>query len=408
MKKKLGASGVKQTGKFGNGHTGSSTRAILALADGTIFYGEGFGALCNDQAPAVGEVVFNTSMFGYQEILTDPSYAGQILTFTTPHIGNVGCNSDDDESVKVFAAGCIVRELSSIESNFRSEQSLTEYLKAEGIMGISGLDTRALVAHLRDNGSQMGAMAAGDSVSIENLVAAAKKAGSMEGKDYVKAVSCEQPYAWDENTWSLDVRHKNPSGFKSVSADSLSRRPHCVAIDCGIKRNILRLLIDVGFRVTVVPATVSSKTIFDLNPDALFVSNGPGDPATLGYLIDTVKDCVGKLPTFGICLGHQILGRVFGGKTYKLKFGHRGGNHPVMDLTTKKVEITVQNHGFAVAAEGLSKDVTVTHINLNDQTVEGLESKKHKVFSVQYHPEASPGPHDARYLFKRFFDLVVS
>jgi carbamoyl-phosphate synthase small subunit len=275
-------------------------------------------------------------------------------------------------------------------------------------MGISGLDTRALVTHLRDKGSQMGAMAAGESVSIERLVCAAKAAGSMEGKDYVQAVSCEQPYSWNSGVWSLDLRQKGQTGFKPLSPDSLARRPHCVAIDCGIKRNILRLLVDVGFRVTVVPANSVAKDIFALNPDALFLSNGPGDPATLGYLVDTVKECVGKLPIFGICLGHQILGQVFGGKTYKLKFGHRGGNHPVMDVTTGKVEITVQNHGFAVDRESLSKEVSITHINLNDQTVEGLESKQNKAFSVQYHPEASPGPHDARYLFKRFFELVVS
>lgn len=405
--KAAGSRGFKRVGHISNTE-GLSSRAVLALADGTVFHGEGFGALCTDQSPAIGEVVFNTSMFGYQEILTDPSYAGQILTFTVPHIGNVGCNLDDDESEKVFAAGCIVRELSSMESNFRSEQSLSDYLKSQGIMGISGLDTRALVCHLRDSGSQMGAMACGENISIDALIEAARRAGSMEGKDYVKAVSCEQSYAWTENTWSLDIRQKNQSGFKNVSSEALSRRPHCVAIDCGIKRNILRLLTDVGFRVTVVPATTDSKAIFALNPDALFLSNGPGDPATLGYVVETVKDCVGKIPTFGICLGHQILGQVFGGKTYKLKFGHRGGNHPVMDLTTQKVEITVQNHGFAVAADTLSKDVTITHMNLNDQTVEGLESKKHKAFSVQYHPEASPGPHDARYLFKRFYDLVVS
>lgn len=408
MKKKLNSKNTKRNGGIGTGHTGIGTRAVLALADGSIFEGEAFGLLCSDDEPAIGEVVFNTSMYGYQEILTDPSYAGQILTFTSPHIGNVGCNSDDDESERVFAAGCIVRELSSVESNFRSELSLSDYLKNERIMGISGLDTRALVTHLRNNGAQMGAMAAGDSISIEKLVAAAKAAGSMEGKDYVKAVSCEQPYSWMEGVWSLELRQKSKTGFKQISQETLARRPHCVAVDCGIKRNILRLLVDVGFKVTVVPATASSKDILKLNPDALFLSNGPGDPATLGYLVNAVKECVGRLPIFGICLGHQILGQVFGGKTYKLKFGHRGGNHPVMDVTTGKVEITVQNHGFAVDPASLSKDVSITHINLNDQTVEGLESKQHKAFSVQYHPEASPGPHDARYLFKRFFELVVS
>lgn len=402
--KKVTPKGVGKQVASSNTHS----RAVLALADGTILEGTGFGCLCSDDEPAVGEVVFNTSMYGYQEILTDPSYAGQIITFTTPHIGNVGCNPDDEESERVFAAGCIVRELSAVESNFRSELSLSEYLNRERVMGIAGLDTRSLVTHLRDQGAQMGAMAAGDNVSAEKLVAAARQAGSMEGKDYVTAVSCESSYPWLEGIWSLEARQKKSTGFKKLSQEALASRPHCVAIDCGIKRNILRLLTDVGFRVTVVPSTTDFKTISSLSPDGLFLSNGPGDPATLGYIVDTVKQCVGKLPTFGICLGHQILGQVFGGKTYKLKFGHRGGNHPVMDLGTRKVEITVQNHGFAVEPQTLSKDVQVSHLNLNDQTVEGLESKAYKAFSVQYHPEASPGPHDARYLFRRFFEMVVS
>ncbi len=387
------------------------SKAVLALADGRVFEGHGFGHLCTDAEPAVGEVVFNTSMYGYQEILTDPSYAGQILTFTSPHIGNVGCNIQDEESEKVFATGCIVRELSAVESNFRSEMSLSDYLKNESVMGISGIDTRSLVNHLRIHGSQMGAMACGDNISVDKLVAAAKAAGSMEGKDYVKEVSCKEPYNWMESVWSLD----NKDGYKAVSNEVLATRPHCVAIDCGIKRNILRLLTEVGFRVTVVPYNATAEQIMALKPDGLFLSNGPGDPATLGYIVSAVKACVGKFPIFGICLGHQILGQVFGAKTYKLKFGHRGGNHPVMDLTTKKVEITVQNHGFTIDGDSLAKargtltdDVEVSHLNLNDQTIEGIESRKMKAFSVQYHPEASPGSHDSAYLFRRFYELVVT
>jgi len=392
--------------KRANHSTKSGSQAVLVLADGSVFDGHAFGHHCTDSSPAIGEVVFNTSMYGYQEILTDPSYAGQILTFTSPHIGNVGCNLQDEESEKVFATGCLVRELSSIESNFRSEMSLSEYLKNEAVMGITGFDTRALVNHLRNKGSQMGAMACGDSLSIDKLATAAKSAGSMEGKDYVKAVSCKQNYSWEESVWSLALQ--NSGGFKTISNAALSLRPHCVAVDCGIKRNILRLLTDVGFRVSVVPATATAEDIMSLKPDGLFLSNGPGDPATLGYVVNSVKNCLGKIPIFGICLGHQILGQVFGAKTYKLKFGHRGGNHPVMDLRTKKVEITVQNHGFAIDGSSLSKDAEISHLNLNDQTVEGIESSKYKAFSVQYHPEASPGPHDSAYLFKRFFELVVN
>lgn len=372
---------------------------ILALADGTLFRGNAFGSLKTQDAPTVGEVVFNTSMYGYQEILTDPSYAGQIMTFTYPHIGNVGCNAEDNESSKVHAEGVLVRDLSPVKSNFRSEQSLSEYLEEAGVMGLSGIDTRSLVSHLRDNGAQMGAMAAGDA-DPKALIAAAKKAGSMEGKDYVHHVSCKTPYTWNELPWALGP------GFRKIGEGQWSR-PHVAALDCGIKRNILRLLVDSGFRVTVVPADYSTAQILELKPDALFLSNGPGDPATLGGIVGTVRNLLGRFPMFGICLGHQILAQAVGGKTYKLKFGHRGGNHPVMDLTTGKVEITVQNHGFAVDEKSLGGKAKITHINLNDRTVEGLELPDHKAFSIQYHPEASPGPHDARYLFDRFFENVV-
>jgi carbamoyl-phosphate synthase small subunit len=269
-------------------------------------------------------------------------------------------------------------------------------------MGIEGIDTRQLVAHLRDKGAQMCAIAGGDSVDPKALVEVARAQGSMEGKDYVKAVSCKDVYGWDFLSWSL-----KDGNDKRLSQEQLVSRPHVVAIDCGIKHNILRLLVDVGFRLTVVPAGYTSEQIMSLRPDGLFLSNGPGDPATLSYVVNPVRELLGKVPMFGICLGHQILGQALGGSTYKLKFGHRGGNHPVRDETTGKVEITVQNHGFAVVKDSLSKEVSITHINLNDQTVEGLASRKARAFSVQYHPESSPGPHDARYLFKRFYDLVM-
>ena len=336
--------------------------ATLALADGTVFRGVGFGAISKN--PRVGEVVFNTSMVGYQEILTDPSYAGQTLCFTASHIGNVGCNPEDVESTKVHATGVVVRDLSKITSNFRATETLHEYAKRSDLPGIAGIDTRQLVRHLRDNGSQMGALAVG-SVAADELVDRARAAGSMAGKEYVSAVSCTEPYSWNEAAWRLG------KGYTKLSDDALCTRPHVVALDCGIKYNILRLLLDVGFRVTVVPAHTKAADIVALRPDGLFLSNGPGDPATLSGIVQQVKKLVGTCPIFGICLGHQILGQVFGGTTYKLKFGHRGGNHPVRNELTGKIEITVQNHGFAVDAKTLPKNVRVTHLNLNDQTVEG-------------------------------------
>lgn len=374
----------------------------VALADGTIFKGTCFGALRGEDSPVEGEAVFNTSMYGYQEILTDPSYAGQIMCFTYPHIGNVGCNEEDVESNRVFTEGLVVRSAQKVPSNFRSTVSLPEYLAKRNIMGIEGIDTRELVTLLRSKGAQMAVMAGGDGVSPEALVDRARSLGSMEGKDYVKQVACKETYTWDFLPWSLS--HGNN---RKLSQEQLVSRPHVVAIDCGVKTNILRLLVDVGFRVTVVPAGTSAADIMALRPDGVFLSNGPGDPATLGYVVNPVKEMLGKVPMFGICLGHQILGQALGGKTYKLKFGHRGGNHPVRDETTGKVEITVQNHGFAVDRESLGSRVFVSHLNLNDMTVEGLEARDAKAFSVQYHPEASPGPHDSRYLFERFYRLVV-
>jgi carbamoyl-phosphate synthase small subunit len=375
----------------------------LALANGTVFKGRCFGALRDESNPISGELVFNTSMYGYQEILTDPSYAGQIMTFTYPHIGNVGCNEDDVESSRVFTEGIIVRAAHKSPSNFRSTVSLQDYLAKSNVMGIEGIDTRELVIALRTHGAQMAVMASGEGTDPDTLVDRAKAAGSMEGKDYVKHVACQDMYTWDYLPWSLE--HGNR---RRLSQEQLLSRPHAVAVDCGVKTNILRLLVDVGFRVTVVPAGTSSAEIMALRPDGVFLSNGPGDPATLGYVVKPVQEIVGRVPIFGICLGHQILGQALGGKTYKLKFGHRGGNHPVRDETTGKVEITVQNHGFAVDKASVEKRAFVSHLNLNDMTVEGLESKELKAFSVQYHPEASPGPHDSRYLFERFYKLVTS
>ncbi len=377
-------------------------QGYLALADGRIFKGRCFGALRGPSNPVEGEAVFNTSMYGYQEILTDPSYAGQIMSFTYPHIGNVGCNEEDVESSKVYTEGIIVRAAHKTPSNFRATISLPAYLARHGVMGIEGIDTREIVSHLRDNGAQMAVMAGGLDLNPDELVDRAKKLSSMEGRDYVRQVACKEIYTWDAPSWTL-----KDGNSRRLSQEQLVARPHVVAIDCGIKINILRLLIDVGFRVTVVPAGTTSADIMALRPDGLFLSNGPGDPGTLGYVVKPVQELLGKVPMFGICLGHQILGQALGGSTYKLKFGHRGGNHPVRDETTGKVEITVQNHGFAVYKQGLSKDVFVSHINLNDQTIEGLESKQARIFSVQYHPEASPGPHDSRYLFQRFHDLVL-
>lgn len=378
----------------------------LALADGSIFRGRCFGAGRAIDAAVVGEVVFNTSMYGYQEIMTDPSYAGQIMTFTYPHIGNVGCNAEDVESGRVYVEGIIIRDLPKRVSNFRAECSLPEYLWQNNLMGLYGLDTRQLVTHLRTHGAQMGAFASGEHINTDDLVARARAAGSMEGKDYVKAVSCTKPYSWNEATWQLSLNSPQ-KGARQVKFEELWSRPHVVALDCGIKYNILRLLVDVGFRVTVVPATSTAEEILAQKPDGLFLSNGPGDPASLQYIVKAVQGLFGKVPTFGICLGHQILGQVVGGKTYKLKFGHRGGNHPVRYVPSGKVEITVQNHGFAVDPKTLPKNALVSHVNLNDQTVEGLEFPEARAFCVQYHPEASPGPHDARYLFRKFYEEVV-
>ena len=367
-------------------------KTILALSDGTIFEGESFGA----EGETIGEVVFNTSMIGYQEILTDPSYKGQIVTMTYPLIGNYGINEEDVESVKPQAAGFIIKEGSKIFSNWRAQKSLDEYFKDYNIVGIQGIDTRALTKHIRDKGVQQGIVSTID-FNPESLIKKAKKSPKMMGRDLVKEVTCQEKYHWTEGAWE-----EKSSKFKVSNSDK--RKFKVVAYDCGIKQNILRQLVDAGCDVTVVPAFTSSDKALSMNPDGILLSNGPGDPDAVPYMAENIRGLIGKKPIFGICLGHQILCLSFGAKTYKLKFGHRGGNHPVMDLTTKKVEITAQNHGFAVDAESLPPELELTHINLNDKTVEGVKHKSLPIFSVQYHPEASPGPHDSSYLFNRFVE----
>ncbi len=382
----------------------SKKLAYLALADGTVFSGEGFGADRGIDNPIVGEVVFNTAMSGYQEVLTDPSYAGQIMCFTAPQIGNVGCNPEDYESNKMWAEGLICRESSQRVSNFRATESLSDFLVREGKLGLSGIDTRKLVSHLRDNGAQMGAIAICSEGELPKLIKVAKDAGSMEGKEYVSHVAVKSGYRWDKPIASIaHISFNNKDQVRS-SGD----RPLVVALDCGVKRSILSLLVEAGFDVQVVPAFSSAKEILSYNPQGVFLSNGPGDPATLKGIVSATTDLLGQVPIFGICLGHQILGQAIGGKTFKLKFGHRGGNHPVKNLITGKIDITVQNHGFAVDADSLPSQARVTHINLNDGTVEGLEVPSADAFSVQYHPEASPGPHDALPLFTQFYSLVRS
>ena len=381
-------------------------KAILALADGRTFEGTGFGA----EGEAVGEVVFNTSMTGYQEILTDPSYEGQIVAMTYPEIGNVGVNPEDVESRRPFVRGFVVKNYTPQPSNWRSSQALHEYMKANRIVGIEGIDTRALVRHLRDEGAQQ-AIISTVSENVDPLIAKAKASPGLVGIDLVREVTCAKPYDWDEGKWQLNAgyrrRESSAPARKSRTEDRIDApRYSVIAYDFGIKYNILRNLVEAGCRVRVVPAATSAEDVLALNPDGIFLSNGPGDPDAVPYARENVQKLLGKKPIFGICLGHQIMGLALGGKTYKLKFGHHGGNQPVMDLTTRKVEITAQNHGFAVDADSLKGAVEVTHLNLNDNTVEGLAHRELPIFSVQYHPESSPGPHDADYLFKRFIKLM--
>ncbi|MBT39447.1 MAG: glutamine-hydrolyzing carbamoyl-phosphate synthase small subunit [bacterium] len=374
---------------------------MLALADGTVFRGASFGA----QAVGVGEVCFNTSLTGYQEILTDPSYAGQIVTMTATQIGNVGVNSDDEESVRPFLAGFVVKEYFEVPSSWRSESPLGVYLERYGVPALSDIDTRALVRRIRDGGFQMGVLSTDPArQDADALVAEAASAPDLDGRDLASEVSCEASYRWSAGRWS-GVQGQCPRAARPTPVFRL------VAYDFGIKRNILRRLVDEGFEVTVVPARTPAVDVAALEPDAVFLSNGPGDPAGVHPgIFDAVRTLSESLPMFGICLGHQILGLALGGRTRKLKFGHHGGNQPGQDRSTGKVAICAENHGYAVDAESLEaagEPVDVTHVNLNDGTVEGLAHRSRPLFSVQYHPEASPGPHDAAYLFRRFRAMVA-
>ena len=371
-------------------------QAILALEDGRLFRGKAFGSVVE----RVGEVVFNTSLTGYQEIFTDPSYAGQIVVLTNPQIGNYGTSPSDAESSRPYIEGLIVREFSPISSNWRSSEVTDEYLERNGVPVVSEIDTRAVVRHLRANGVMRGVI----STAVEDtdrLVAMARAHKKMDGTDLASVVSTKTVYTWDSS------EKKNETGDKFLpQASASAEQMHVVAYDFGIKQNILRMLTRENCRVTVVPAKTSAADVMALKPDGVFCSNGPGDPEPLDYAIANVQALQGKVPLFGICLGHQIFGLALGGKTYKLKFGHHGGNHPIKNLETGKVEITAQNHNFNVDPKSLPDNVEVTHVNLNDDTLAGLKHKTDPMFSVQYHPEASPGPHDSHYLFKDFRKMM--
>ena len=383
--------------------------AILALEDGRVWRGRGFGA----RKEVVGEVVFNTSMTGYQEILTDPSYCGQIVTMTYPLIGNYGVNSQDAESRRVFAEALVVRELSRTVSNWRAETSLDDYLKSAGIPGISDIDTRSVVRHIRERGSMRGCLST-EQADERAVIARARKAPEMVGLDLASVVTCDEPYVWtDDQAYAYGsprLLHPNVKPVAIEAAEQgaaiLESRFHVVAYDFGLKHNSLRNLAALGCRVTVVPARTSAEDVIELKPDGIWLSNGPGDPEPLTGVVANLRRLIGRYPVFGICLGHQLMGLAFGGRTYKLPFGHHGGNQPVKDLSTGRVEITAQNHGFAVDADSLPQDCEVTHINLNDNTVEGLRHRSLPVYSVQYHPEAGPGPHDAAPLFDKFVEMM--
>lgn len=366
-------------------------KALLALSDGTVFEGYSFGA----EGEAWGEVVFNTSLTGYQEILTDPSYKGQMVVMTYTHIGNYGTNHEDVESFRPWVEGFIVKEPCPYPSNWRSEISIEGYLKGHGIVGIAGIDTRALTRHIREKGAMEGVISTID-LDPKRLVEKAKEVPGLVGRDLVSEVTCKGPYRWSEGLWR-DRKEHTPQR---------EPRYRVVVYDFGVKYNILRNLFAVGCDITVVPASTPAEEVLKMEPHGVMLSNGPGDPAGVTYGIENIKDLIGKVPIFGICLGHQLVALALGGRTYKLKFGHHGGNHPVMDLRTGKVEITVQNHGFAVDLKSLKGVAELTHINLNDRTVEGLSHRKYPLFSVQYHPEAGPGPHDSTYLFRRFVEMM--
>ncbi|MDH7598935.1 MAG: glutamine-hydrolyzing carbamoyl-phosphate synthase small subunit [Sedimentisphaerales bacterium] len=368
-------------------------KAILMLEDGTVFQGTAFGA----SGCRCGEVVFNTSMTGYQEILTDPSYHEQIITMTYPLIGNTGTNPQDLESRRIFASGFVVKECCGHPSNWRSTGDLDAYLKANDTVGIAGIDTRRLVRHIRTKGAMRGIISS-TILDTDLLARRLAEYPGLVGRDIVKDVTIRQPYKWNEGP--IDI-------FAGNKAQRSSGRYHVVAVDCGIKTNILRRLVAFGCNVTVVPAHTTAKQIMKIKPDGVFLSNGPGDPAAVTYAVETIQGLLGKVPIFGICLGHQLLALALGGRTFKLKFGHHGANHPVKDLRTGRIEITCQNHGFCVDIKSLSsRQVELTHVNLNDQTLEGICCPRLGAFSVQYHPEASPGPHDSDYLFGQFAQLM--
>jgi carbamoyl-phosphate synthase small subunit len=369
-------------------------KAILVLADGSVFRGTAIGA----EGLSVGEVVFNTAITGYQEILTDPSYAQQIVTLTYPHIGNTGTNAEDEECQRIWATGLVIRDLPLLASNFRNQESLSDYLKARNVIGIADIDTRRLTRLLRDKGAQNGCLMAGDDIDEAKALAAAKAFGGLKGLDLAKEVTVSEPYIWNESSWSLDNGHRVLDGAKKFKV---------VAYDYGVKRNILRMLADRNCELTVVPAKTSAAEVLAMNPDGIFLSNGPGDPEPCTYAIEAIREFLETdIPVFGICLGHQLLALASGAKTIKMKFGHHGGNHPVQDLDTKRVMITAQNHGFAVEETSLPANLRATHKSLFDGSLQGIHRTDKPAFSFQGHPEASPGPHEADTLFDHFFDLM--
>lgn len=369
-------------------------KAILVLADGSVFRGTAIGA----EGLSVGEVVFNTAITGYQEILTDPSYAQQIVTLTYPHIGNTGTNSEDEECERIWATGLVIRDLPLLASNFRNQESLSDYLKARNVIGIADIDTRRLTRLLRDKGAQNGCLMAGDSIDEAKALAAAKAFGGLKGLDLAKEVTVAESYKWNESSWSLTEGHQVLDGAKPFKV---------VAYDYGVKRNILRMLADRGCDLTVVPAKTPAADVLAMNPDGIFLSNGPGDPEPCTYAIEAIKAFLETdIPVFGICLGHQLLALASGAKTIKMKFGHHGGNHPVQDLDTKRVMITAQNHGFAVEESSLPANLRATHKSLFDGSLQGIHRTDKPAFSFQGHPEASPGPHEADTLFDHFIELM--